>query len=130
MEKKIKSPQDLNALREKAQEEIQLRSGEKEMRVSVHMGTCGIAAGARDILSLLIDELQRTSIDNVSVRLAGCLGLCDQEPMLTLTDKSGREFCYANLSKAKVHDIVEQHIIGSEPVMEYIVNTENRKGMS
>ena len=124
MEKKIKSPQDLSALRDRAQSDIALRAGEKELRVVVHMGTCGIAAGARDVLTQVIEEIERAAVKNVSVRLSGCLGLCDQEPMLTLTDKLGREFCYGHLDKTKVHEIVSQHVLKDEPIAEYIVTTE------
>jgi len=123
MEKKIKSVADLNALREKARSDIDLRTGEKDMRIVVHMGTCGIAAGARDILSELVEELRHSHIESVTVRLSGCAGLCDQEPMLTLTDKSGSEFRYGSLNKAKVREIVHKHVIESQPALEYMVTT-------
>jgi NADP-reducing hydrogenase subunit HndB len=123
MEKKIKNVADLNALREKAKSDIDLRTGEKDMRIVVHMGTCGIAAGARDILSELMDELRHSHIESVTVRLSGCVGLCDQEPMLTLTDKSGSEFRYGSLSKTRVREIVHKHVLESQPILEYMVTT-------
>ena len=125
MEKKIKDPQDLNAFREKVKSEIDLRTGEKDMRIAVHMGTCGIAAGARDVLAQLVEELQRAQIGNVTVRLSGCIGLCDQEPMLTLVDKSDTEFCYTRLNGTKVREIVHQHVLENQPVVEYMVTTES-----
>jgi NADP-reducing hydrogenase subunit HndB len=124
MDQRIKSPRDLAALRDQARADIDLRTGEKEMRIIVHMGTCGIAAGARDVLNQVIAELEEAAIKNVSVRLSGCLGLCDQEPMLTLTDRAGREYCYGGLDKTKVHEIVSQHVKNDEPVSAYIVRTE------
>ena len=127
MDKKIKSPKDLNAVRDKAKASIDLRTGGKDMRIVVHMGTCGIAAGARDVLAQVIDELQRASVDNVTINLSGCLGLCDQEPMFTLTDKSGREYCYAKLDKGKVHTIIQQHVLSNQPVADFIVNAQARK---
>jgi len=123
MEKKIKSIEELQALRDKVRSDVDLRSGEKQMRVVVHMGTCGIATGARDILTQVIEEMQRESIDTVTVRTSGCLGLCDQEPMLTLTDRAGNEYCYGKLDQKRVRKIVKQHIIGNEPVVEYMVTT-------
>jgi len=123
MENKIKSIEELRALRDKVRSDVELRSGEKKIRVVVHMGTCGIAAGARDILAQIIDELSRTAIDTVTVRTSGCLGLCDQEPMLTLTDGAGNEFCYGKLDQKRVQKIVKQHIIENEPVAEYMVTT-------
>ena len=132
MVQKIQNVKELNAFREKARADIDLRTSKKEMAIVVHMGTCGIAAGARDILNQLMEELGKASIGNVSIRLSGCLGLCDQEPMFTLTDVKGNEFCYANLNKSKVREIVQQHVMGKEPVVEYIVNPatggKHRKG--
>jgi NADP-reducing hydrogenase subunit HndB len=127
MEKKIKSPHDLNILRDRAKADINLRTGEKDMRIVVHMGTCGIAAGARDILSQVIEGLEQAGLENVSVRLSGCAGLCDQEPMLTLTDRSGTEYCYASLNKAKVHEIIHKHVLENIPLVEYMLRTQSEK---
>lgn len=120
---KIGSMQDLQALRAKAQKEVELRAGDKEIQVTVHMGTCGIAAGARDILLEFAATIERSGIRNVSLRQSGCVGLCDREPMLTLTDKSGQAFVYGSLDKAKVRDIVRDHIQGGQPVSRYLVRT-------
>jgi (2Fe-2S) ferredoxin len=127
MEKKIKSIQDLNTLRDQAKSDIELRAGEKDMRIVVHMGTCGIAAGARDILSQVIEELRLAGIEYVTVRLSGCMGLCDQEPMLTVTDRSGKEFCYTRLNKTRVHDIVVKHILENQPLVEYMVSNHSAR---
>jgi NADP-reducing hydrogenase subunit HndB len=120
MSEKITSPQDLLKMRDQARGGIELRGGPKERQVIVHMGTCGIAAGARDVLAELVAELDRTSVANVTVRQSGCIGLCDQEPMLTFTDKAGRNFLYVNLTKDKVREIVAGHLVAGEPVAKYI----------
>ncbi|RJP65912.1 MAG: (2Fe-2S) ferredoxin domain-containing protein [Candidatus Abyssobacteria bacterium SURF_17] len=127
MEKKIKSVKDLNALRDQAKSDIELRTGEKDMRIVVHMGTCGIAAGARDILTQVIEELRLAGVESVTVRLSGCMGLCDQEPMFTLTDASGTEFCYARLDRSKVHEIVTRHMLENQPLVEYMVSSQSSK---
>lgn len=121
MIKKIKTPEDLKNLRDKAKGEIDLRSGPKEIQITVHMGTCGIAAGARDIVKQLGSELLRAKVENVTLRQSGCIGLCDREPMMTLTDTSGRRFLYGKLNKVKVHEIVQRHILGGNPLNEYII---------
>jgi len=123
MQKKIKSPQELKSLRDKARSEIDMRTGQKEMRIVVHMGTCGIAAGARGVLEELVEEFGRSSVNNVTLLMSGCLGLCDREPMFTLTDKSGKEYCYGGLNKQKVREIVREHILGGNPITGYIVRT-------
>jgi len=121
MGKKITSREDLKRLKDKAGAELSIRTGPKEMQVSVHMGTCGIAAGAREILSELAGELSRASQENVTLRKSGCLGLCDQEPMITVTDPSGDEVHYGRLNKQKVREIVQEHILSGRPVKNYLV---------
>ena len=115
MSKRIANPEELSALRQRAKADIELRGERKEMRITVHMGTCGIAAGARDVLGAVITELGKAKIDKVSVRQSGCAGLCGQEPMLTLTDALGHEFRYGRLDKNKVIEIIEEHVQGGNP---------------
>ena len=121
MTEKIKSPQDLRALRERAKAQIDLRGGPKEMQITVHMGTCGIAAGARDVLASLASELEKGAVDTVTLRQSGCAGLCDREPMLTLADKTGHDYRYGKLNAERVRRIVQEHVIDGAPVMEYLI---------
>ena len=123
MGKKITSRKELAALRDRARSEVDLRTGAKEMQITVHMGTCGIAAGGREVLSGLADELSRASRENVSLRRSGCLGRCDQEPMMTVTEQSGNTFLYGKLNEAKVREIVREHILGGRPVKSHIVKS-------
>ena len=120
MSDRITSPQDLLKMRDKARSAVELRGGPREKQVIVHMGTCGIAAGARDIIAELAAELDRTSVADVTVRHSGCIGLCDQEPMLSFTDKDGRSYLYVNLTKNKVREIVAGHLVAGAPVAKYI----------
>jgi NADP-reducing hydrogenase subunit HndB len=123
MAKKIESPQDLMKLREQARSEIDLRGGPKEIQITVHMGTCGIAAGAREIVSALGTELLESKTANVTLRQSGCAGFCDREPMMTMVDGTGTRFVYGRLDKQKVHEIVQSHIIGGSPVANYLITT-------
>jgi NADP-reducing hydrogenase subunit HndB len=121
MAQRINSPEDLKAFQEKAKAEIDLRTGQKDMRITVHMGTCGIAAGARDVLTALMSELGHAKATNVGIQQTGCAGLCDQEPMVTLTDKAGGTFRYGRLDKKKVGQIVREHVLRGVPVNEYMI---------
>ncbi len=121
MTTKITCPQDLLALKEKAKADIDLRTGQKDMRITVHMGTCGIAAGARDVLTALMDELSASNIENVTLQQSGCVGLCDKEPMMTLEDKEGKTFRYGKLDRAKVRQIVNEHVVRGHPVTEFLL---------
>ena len=118
---KIKSPKDLLALREQAKANIDLRSGPKELQITVHMGTCGIAAGARDVLKQLAAEIDQAGVTNATLRQSGCAGLCDREPMLTLTDNNGKEYRYGKLDVERVRTIVQDHVVGGKPVMDYLI---------
>jgi len=121
MSAKITSVEELKKLREQARSQVDLRSGPKENRITVHMGTCGIAAGAREVLSTLAEELGKAKVENVTLRQSGCIGLCDQEPMFTYTDKAGRDYMYVQLTKGKAREFVASHILAGKPVQKYIL---------
>lgn len=121
MSVKIKNPEDLKKLRDQARDEVDVRSGPKEIRITVHMGTCGIAAGARDIMAELSEQLAGAGVENVTLHQSGCLGLCDQEPMLTFSDKSGLDYLYVRLNREKAREIVASHVLKGKPVQEYIL---------
>jgi len=118
---KINSPADLKNLRDQLKSTTDLRGEPKEIQVIVHMGTCGIAAGARDILEQLAIDCSQAGLDNVTIRNSGCVGLCDREPMMTVTDKKGEQFRYGKLDRKKVSEIVQKHLLSNEPVLQYIV---------
>jgi NADP-reducing hydrogenase subunit HndB len=119
----IRSPEALKALRDQARTQIELRGGEKDVSVTVHMGTCGIAAGAREVLSEVMTELERAAATNVSVRQSGCLGLCDREPMMTVADRCGKRYVYGKLNQTKVRTVVREHVLGGVPVPDCLVKS-------
>jgi len=118
---KIKSPADLLALRDKAKEDVELRAGGKALRITVHMGTCGIASGARDVLKQLAAELSAAGAKDVTLTQTGCAGLCDQEPMISLTDATGSMVRYGKLDAQKVGEIVRKHVLGGTPIVDYMI---------
>ena len=99
MADKIKSPADLLAMAGKAKEDIDLRSGAKEIKVTVHMGTCGIAAGARDVVVAFLTEIADAKLDNVTIHQSGCAGLCEMEPMATVQFADGAVYHYGHLEE-------------------------------
>jgi (2Fe-2S) ferredoxin len=116
MSGRIENAAALDALRERAKQNLELREGPQAVRITVHMGTCGIAAGGRDVLAALSASLLAAGVHGVTLTQAGCAGLCDREPMMTLTDAEGRRFRYGRLDARKVAEIVESHVVGGEPV--------------
>jgi NADP-reducing hydrogenase subunit HndB len=123
MADKITSPDQLKALADKAKAEIDLREGRKETQVTVHMGTCGIAAGAREIVAAFMTEISAAGVTSASLHQTGCAGLCEKEPMATITTADGTMYRYGLLDKAKIHTIVESHLVGGTPVAAYLIET-------
>jgi NADP-reducing hydrogenase subunit HndB len=116
MAEKIKSAADLKVLADRAKASVELREGTKEIQVTVHMGTCGIAAGARGVIAAFMREMAASGVDDVTLRQAGCAGLCEQEPMITVRDASDTPYRYGLLDDAKVKTIVTEHLVGGKPV--------------
>ena len=123
MTEKIKSAADLKALADRAKASVELREGTKDVQVTVHMGTCGIAAGAREIVAAFMTELSANGVTSASLHQSGCAGLCEEEPMATITTADGTLYRYGLLDKTKVHTIVVNHLVGGTPVEAYLIKT-------
>lgn len=119
--KKKLSIQDLAKIREKTKSLMTIRESEGRARVTVHMGTCGIAAGAREIMDALLNEISKADIQDVIVTTSGCAGLCSKEPMATVELKNQPPVKYGELTPEKVRKIFVQHILGGRMVQEYVL---------
>ncbi len=102
---------DLKKIKEKYKATESLREGKQRFRVTVHMGTCGIAAGARDIMQVFIDEMEKNNVNDVALTNSGCAGLCSKEPMITIEEANKPPVKYADLNKEKAQKIFKEHII-------------------
>ncbi|MBI5141782.1 MAG: (2Fe-2S) ferredoxin domain-containing protein [Nitrospirae bacterium] len=107
---------DLKRIKEKHKEEFSLREGGYRAKVTVHMGTCGIAAGAREIMTALMAELREAGAEGVIVATSGCAGLCSKEPLATVEMHGQPPVKYGELTEAKIKTIVKEHVIGGAPV--------------
>ena len=120
MEKKKKlKVQDLAKIREKTRSLTVLREGAGKAKITVHMGTCGIAAGAREIMDALLQEMSKKKVKDVIVTTSGCAGFCNREPMATVELKNKPPVKYIDLTPAKIHRILTEHILGGKVVAEY-----------
>ncbi len=111
--------EDLKKIKENAAKSLRLREGEHRVKVVVHMGTCGIAAGAREIMKALLDEIEKTGATDIIVTSSGCAGLCNHEPMITVEMLDQAPVKYVKLDAEKVKKIFEEHIMKGKPVVEY-----------
>jgi NADP-reducing hydrogenase subunit HndB len=89
--------------------------------VDVHMGTCGIAAGARGVFAALQEEIERLGVSNVKLRVTGCAGLCSMEPMITVHLPGQTPVKYGKLDDSRTREVFYSHILGGHPKAEYAI---------
>lgn len=106
--------EDLAALREKSRKTTSLRDGAARVRVTIHMGTCGIAAGARKIVAAALREVEQRDLQDVMVSTSGCAGLCSREPMATVEVIGQAPVKYVDLTEAKLKAIFTEHVVGGK----------------
>lgn len=112
-------PKDLEQISEKMRKMVILREGAGRARIIVHMGTCGIAAGARKIMAAALALIEEKDAKDVIVTSSGCAGLCSREPMMTVELKGEAPVKYVDLTEEKVREIFAQHVIGGNIVTKY-----------
>ena len=115
---KIK-PEDLDKIGEKIKRTMLLREGSCRAKVTVHMGTCGIAAGARKVMSTLLDLIEKEQVKDVILSASSCAGLCSREPMITVELKGKTPVKYVDLDEEKTMKIFQAHVLAGEVVEEY-----------
>jgi len=115
---KIK-PGDLDKIGEKIKRTMLLREGTGRAKVIVHMGTCGIAAGARTVMKSLMDEIESREVNDVILTISSCAGLCSREPMVTVELTGEPAVKYVDLTPEKAKRVFKEHVLGGKIVTEY-----------
>ena len=119
---------DLAKIREKTRYATMLRQGAGRVKINVHMGTCGIAAGARDILTAVMKEIETRQLHDVIVTNSGCAGLCSQEPMMTVeVVNEPAPVKYVFMTPDKVRKIFDSHVIKGQVIKEYALAVGSEK---
>jgi len=116
---KIKNLEDLQALREQLQKDIKTRA-DTGTTITVGMGTCGIAAGAREVMQSILTELEARGID-AHVTTVGCIGSCSLEPLVDIQQGDEPAIRYGNVTPDRVPRIVEEHLVQGNVVEEWVV---------
>ncbi|MDF2950725.1 MAG: hypothetical protein K0S18_308 [Anaerocolumna sp.] len=123
----MKSLEELKAIREKMQGQVSMRSEDStQTRVVVGMATCGIASGARPVLTALSDYVQSKKLSNVAVTQTGCIGLCQYEPIVEVLEPGKDKVTYVKMTPEKALEVVEQHLIRGQVVDKYTISAEGR----
>ncbi len=123
----MKTLEELKAIREKMQGQIGIRSeSTSQTRVVVGMATCGIASGARPVLTALSDAVQTNHLSNIAVTQTGCIGLCQYEPIVEVFEPGKDKVTYVKMTPEKVLEVLNKHLIGGQVVNQYTVSSEGR----
>ena len=118
----MKSLEELRAIREKMQGQVGIRSeSEAGTRVIVGMATCGIASGARPVLTTLSDAVFNHKLEKVTVTQTGCIGLCQYEPIVEVLEPGKEKVTYVKMNPEKALEVVEKHLIRGQVVVEYTI---------
>ena len=115
----VKSLEELHQLRAEMIQAVRARRQTSTV-ITVGMGTCGIAAGARETLRAIEEELAKRQIDAVIVT-AGCIGVCVREPLVDIQQAGQSRIVYANIQPDMVPRLIEEHVIKGQPVKEWVV---------
>ncbi len=110
---------DLKKIKENYHASQALREGGFKVKITVHMGTCGIAAGARPIMNVIMEEMAKSDRKDVAVTTSGCAGLCSKEPMVTIELAGEAPVKYIALTDDKMRKIFAEHVLSGKPVKEY-----------
>ena len=111
--------EDLEKISEKVRRTTLLREGAGRAKIIVHMGTCGISAGARNIMDALLKIIEEEDVKDVILTTSGCAGLCSREPMATVELAGEAPVKYVDLTAEKIGEIFKEHVMNGKIVTDY-----------
>ncbi|MDD5099518.1 MAG: (2Fe-2S) ferredoxin domain-containing protein [Syntrophales bacterium] len=106
--------EDLKKIKERIHAETALRDGSNRVKVTVHMGTCGIASGAKEVMDILMSEIEAAAVSDISVTTSGCMGLCSREPLVTVEILGQEPIKYEYVNPNKMRQIFKRHVLEGE----------------
>ncbi len=116
----MKSLEDLKKLREKLQTQTNLRNADG-VKIIVGMGTCGIAAGAREVMSALMDECTKRNLQDVTFQQTGCIGMCEKEVLVDIVKPGEPRITYGNVKSTDAQRLVAEHVVNGQIVQDLVV---------
>jgi NADP-reducing hydrogenase subunit HndB len=117
----VKTLEDLKKLREAALEKRKVKTEQGQAQVIVGMGTCGIAAGARDAMKAILETIEQDNISGVVVTQTGCIGLCEKEPIVQVVIGQETKVTYGKVTPEIARRIVKEHVVGGQAVKENLI---------
>lgn len=124
----MKSLAELEAIKNKIKNQVDVRkdTDEDTIRIVVGMATCGIAAGARPVLSALVDEVGKRGLSHVTVAQTGCIGMCRLEPIVEVLEPGKDRVTYVKMTEEKAKKVIAEHIVNGNVVTEYTIGAAER----
>jgi NADP-reducing hydrogenase subunit HndB len=117
----IKSLEDLKKIREDALEKRKVKASEGIAQVTVAMGTCGIAAGARETMKAVLDIIEKDNISGIIVSQTGCIGLCEKEPIVQVTVGTENKVTYGKVTPEVARRIMTEHIGQGKVIKDHVI---------
>jgi NADP-reducing hydrogenase subunit HndB len=117
----IKSLEDLKRVREEALEKRKVKTAEGTVQVIVAMGTCGIAAGARDTMKAILDHIESNNVSGVVVTQTGCIGKCDYEPIVSVVIGAEPKVTYGHINPERAREIMQEHVAGGKVLTDWLI---------
>lgn len=118
----IKSIEDLKRIRDEALKKQEVKSTSGQKQIIVGMGTCGIAAGARDTMKAVLEKIESDDLSGIIVTQTGCIGLCEMEPILQVKIGDEPKVTYGKVTKEVAVKIVDEHVLAGNVVKENLIN--------
>jgi NADP-reducing hydrogenase subunit HndB len=106
--------EDLQKIKDRVHAETALRDGFNRVKVTVHMGTCGIASGAKEVMDSLMREIEEAGVSDVMITTSGCMGLCSREPLVTVEIIGRDPIKYEYVNSNKMRQIFKKHVLEGE----------------
>lgn len=117
----MKSLEELAAIRNKTLEKVTLRKDNNGVRIVVGMATCGIAAGARPVMTAIMEEISKRGLENVTVTQTGCIGVCRLEPIVEVYVPEQEKVTYVKMTPEKAARVIAEHVVNGKVVTEYTI---------
>jgi NADP-reducing hydrogenase subunit HndB len=117
----VKSLDDLKKIKEQATQKRDIKTASGQAQVTVAMGTCGIAAGARDTMKAVLETIETGNLQGIVVTQTGCIGLCEWEPIVQVTIGDQPKVTYGKVTPERAEQILKEHVVGGQVVKSLVV---------
>jgi NADP-reducing hydrogenase subunit HndB len=117
----IKTLDDLKKVREEALEKRKVKTAAGQIEVIVGMGTCGIAAGARDTMKAILETIQNDNLSGIVVKQTGCIGLCEKEPIVQVVIGEQAKITYGKVNGDVARQILKEHVVAGNVLQNHVI---------